>query len=273
MKRRDFILWGMRGIIAATMADAYFFEPKWLEWPKFSLAPRASGGTPFSFIQVSDLHLKGVDHSLTEAAVKINQAKPDLVLITGDSIEGPQFLPHLDKFLSLIDHDIPKAAILGNWEYWGKVSFKELESIYAQNNCRLLVNECEIYSVKGKRVLVTGIDDFIGGNADIKTALRNFQQNDYHIVLNHCPEYRDFMFRQLIGPPQMDVILSGHTHGGQVNLLGYIPVVAPGSGRYMRGWYRDEIPAPMYVSRGIGTSLLPLRLNARPEIATFHVSI
>lgn len=273
MTRREFIQWGIRGLAAVALIDAYALEPKWIEWKNFSLASRSGGATPFRFIQVSDLHLKGVDDSLSHAAVQINQTNPDILFFTGDLVEGPKSVPFLEKFLGLIDKDIPKVAILGNWEYWGKVDLGDLNEIYKRHNCRLLVNECEIYSVKGKKVLVTGIDDFVGGNADIRGALRNFQDNDYHVVLNHCPEYRDFMFQQLITAPTMDVMLSGHTHGGQVNLFGFIPVMPPGSGRYVKGWYRDGIPAPMYVSRGIGTSVLPLRFGARPEIATFQVNI
>jgi predicted MPP superfamily phosphohydrolase len=66
-------------------------------------------------------------------------------------------------------------------------------------------------------------------------------------------------------------MLSGHTHGGQVAPFGR-PLYRPrGSGRYVSGWYRDADRVPMYVSRGIGTSVVPIRLGAVPEIAVFDL--
>jgi predicted MPP superfamily phosphohydrolase len=223
-------------------------------------------------LQLSDLHLQSVDSVLVRAAEKINALKPDILFLTGDSVDRRAKLHLLDEFLGLIKDEIPKFAVLGNWEYWGKVDLARLNRIYADHNCRLLVNACEIAEVRRKKILVTGIDDFVGGDANIKTALKNYQDNDYHIILNHCPEYRDLMVDQIRPLPQIDAVLAGHTHGGQINILGYIPVMPPGSGRYIKGWYA-QAPAPMYVSRGIGNSVAPLRFNSRPEITTFHVNV
>jgi uncharacterized protein len=63
-----------------------------------------------------------------------------------------------------------------------------------------------------------------------------------------------------------------HVHGGQANLFGWAPFVPPGSGSYLRGWYRDGNP-PLYVSRGIGTSIVAARFNAVPEVAIFEISL
>jgi predicted MPP superfamily phosphohydrolase len=72
-----------------------------------------------------------------------------------------------------------------------------------------------------------------------------------------------------ISSKRMNVILSGHTHGGQINLFGIIPFKPVGSGRYLKGWYHDKT---MFVSKGIGTSILPARFMARAEMALFHLS-
>jgi uncharacterized protein len=64
------------------------------------------------------------------------------------------------------------------------------------------------------------------------------------------------------------VMLAGHTHGGQVALFGWAPLRPPGSGRYVQGWYRDAATS-LYVSRGIGTSVVPARFCAAPEVAYF----
>jgi len=67
----------------------------------------------------------------------------------------------------------------------------------------------------------------------------------------------------------IDLILSGHTHGGQVKLLGFIPYLPQGSGKYVSGWYLDQ-HKQLYVSKGIGTSILPIRFGARAEISIFN---
>ena len=125
----------------------------------------------------------------------------------------------------------------------------------------------EVYMVYDARDRLVMMQD-----ANLKVALKNFQDTDFHIVLNHCPEYRDFMLSQRRDFPWMDLVLAGHTHGGQINMLGFIPVLPPGSGRYLKGWYRETYPH-MYVSRGIGMSVFPVRFGSRPEISTFHLNV
>jgi predicted MPP superfamily phosphohydrolase len=70
----------------------------------------------------------------------------------------------------------------------------------------------------------------------------------------------------------IDYVFSGHSHGGQLNIFGYIPNLPPGVGNYIKGWYKDKSPE-LYVSKGIGTSILPIRLGARAEIAVFNYSV
>ena len=84
-----------------------------------------------------------------------------------------------------------------------------------------------------------------------------------HLLLAHCPAARD-QLPPLAGPA-VSLMLSGHTHGGQIAPAGLPIVTPPGSGRYVTGWYVEGGP-PMYVSRGIGTSTLPIRLGASPEL-------
>jgi predicted MPP superfamily phosphohydrolase len=95
-----------------------------------------------------------------------------------------------------------------------------------------------------------------------------YEKSTYHIIMTHCPQHRDIIKEQMTDIP-INLILSGHTHGGQVNLLGFAPFRPKGSGRYISGWYTDELPH-MYVSRGIGTSGIPMRLGSRAEISIFN---
>jgi uncharacterized protein len=101
-------------------------------------------------------------------------------------------------------------------------------------------------------------------------ALNKHSKCDHHIILNHCPQYTDVIAKYLNNNIEVDFILSGHTHGGQFNLLGFMPFLPQGSGSYVKGWYNTQ--PKMYVSKGIGTSIFPARFGARAEIAIFNLA-
>jgi predicted MPP superfamily phosphohydrolase len=201
---------------------------------------------------------------------KINQLKPDLIVITGDAIDKAENHYLLDEFLTLIDQAIPKVAILGNWEYWARIDIANLATIYSKHNGHLLINQNKQFNIRNKTMSITGIDDFIGGKPDFESAIMNHQQSDYHIVLNHCPAYSDSIAKKQGGNSKVDLILSGHTHGGQVNLFGFVLYKPWGSGKYLKGMYEQD-NTHIYVSKGIGTTILPIRFGSRSEFAVFHL--
>ena len=269
--RRNFLWTSLAGIAGIILADSFLFERFFIETNEFYLGAATKSSKNISFVQVSDLHLHSISSALIHLAKKINKVQPDLILFTGDMLDEKNNLPLLIRFLNLIDKSIRKVAILGNWEHYAMIDINELNSVYKDNNCKLLINQSIRYMIDNKTVCITGVDDFIGGHADVNAATQDFQKSDYHIILSHCPQYRDYIPREMNKSVPLDFVLSGHTHGGQVNILGYVPYLPEGSGRYLKGWYNTDGPK-MYVSKGIGTTLLPVRLGARAEIAIFHLS-
>lgn len=202
-------------------------------------------------------------------AKKINSIQPDVIFITGDSVDQTEKIDFLNEFLKLIDKSIPKYAITGNWEYWGNVDLSQLKNTYSKNNCELLINENRSLSIRNRELSVIGIDDYIGGNADFIKAITNLKTSETKIVLSHCPQHREII-RQQKENLSIDLILSGHTHGGQITFLGMVPFKPRGSGKYLKGWYKESEPK-MYVSKGIGTSILPIRLGARAEMVVINI--
>lgn len=268
--RRKFLKSSIFLGLSAIILDSLFFERFFVEVNEFILGSATKANPDIKVIQVSDLHLNSLSFYHKTIAKKINLMQPDLIVITGDAVDKSLNINLLDYFLNLIKRDIQKVAILGNWEYWGKINLNELKNIYLVHNCDLLINESRQYTFKNKTISVTGLDDFVGGNADIKKAVMDYKKSDYHLVLNHCPEYSDIIPLQINRRIAIDLILSGHTHGGQINIFGIIPFLPQGSGKYVKGWYKDEYKN-LYVSKGIGTSLLPIRFGARAEIAVFNL--
>lgn len=255
----------------ALFTDAYWVERYFIEKKEFYFGAATSKTGNFRVVQITDLHLNSLTYQLKELAVMLNKLRPELIVITGDAIDNANNIPLLNKFLQLIDKGIQKVAILGNWEYQAFVNLDDLKKMYASNNCELLINETRQYMFKQKTISITGVDDYLRGHADFTMALQEYKQSDYHIVLSHCPQYRDDIAILLNNDVKVDFVLSGHTHGGQITLFGFAPYLPQGSGRYVKGWYKENNPK-LYVSKGIGTGVVPLRFCARAEVAIFNLA-
>lgn len=158
-----------------------------------------------------------------------------------------------------------KNEILGNWDYWSLAGINNIRREYEKADCRLLINEKVDISLNSINISLIGVDDFMVGKPDLTWYQNNPLQASYKILLSHCPGYRDQLATEAF-----DLILSGHTHGGQINIFGYTPYTPRGSGGYVAGWYNGKKPR-LYVNRGIGTTFLPIRIGSRPEITVFGI--
>lgn len=260
------ILGGLATVGAVTVADAFWYEKEVIDWQHFDLSTGRED--PIKFIQVSDLHLNELKGFHRGIAEQINVERPDLILVTGDAIDRSDAVGLFDEFLALIDPMIPKLGIPGNWEYWGEVDLDALCKVYLKHRGDLLINQHTQLKLRSRRVNVIGLDDLRGGHPDFEQAVTDLPAADHTLVMAHCPAYRDTISNEK-GKLDIDLVLSGHTHGGQVNFFGWVPFKPGGSGRYLSGWYEDTEPK-MYVSRGIGTSIVPVRFGARAEVAVFQ---
>ncbi|UQD56622.1 metallophosphoesterase [Flavobacterium sp. K5-23] len=267
LTRREFIKRGIFASIGLILLDSIWFEKYVIDWNYFDISK--SDENKIKIIQISDLHFDQLRYFHKSIAKKINSIKPDLIFITGDSVDQTEKIDALNEFLELVNPSIQKYAITGNWEYWGNVDLTKLKNVFHKNNCELLINENRTISIRDREISIIGIDDFVGGNADFIKAIENLKHTETNIVLSHCPEHRDIITKQK-GDLEIDLVLSGHTHGGQITFLGIVPFKPKGSGNYLKGWYKESEPK-MYVSKGIGTSVLPIRFGARAEMVEMDI--
>ena len=213
---------------------------------------------------VSDLHLYRVGPLEERVLEALHSLAPDLLVITGDSLSAARGEGPLVDFLAACP-DVPhRLAILGNWEISSGVPVARLRAHHERHGFDLLVNRSVSVALGDRSVRVTGFDDFRQGRPDPVAAFAGEEPCDHHLVLAHCPVHRDKLALPAEHPA--DLVLSGHTHGGQVAPGGVALLPPPGSGRYVAGWYRDGGP-PLFVSRGIGTSTVPIRIGSVPELA------
>lgn len=296
MNRRNFLVKFFLGGIVLAFLDAFWFEKYIIDWNEFDISNDSGrfgnsasseihsksdspkkysksgrSGTTIKLIHLSDLHIGSIKSFHESLAQRINEERPDALLITGDSVDRTRDIPVLDSFLAMVDTDVPKFAILGNVDYEGDVDFDKLRRTYEKHNGKLLVNQNHRLQVGNRFLNIVGVDDFLCGYPDFVLATEGLDMDRDTVVLNHCPAYRDEIdtLNAKLGR-SIKLILSGHTHGGQITFFGK-PIFTPyGSADYEKGWYKNE-HSQLYVSRGIGTRVLPFRFGSRAEAIIFHV--
>jgi len=251
-------------------AYAFGVEPAWIEVTRHRL--EAPVDPPLKIAHLSDLHSYGLGRRERRLLELLEVEKPDAIVITGDSmIDGDLFAPRpgsredvsyarAAEILGRLHAPLGVWAVRGNWEELRRVP--DERGYYSHLGLRLLVNEA---AELRPGVWVAGFDDLQGRPA-LEPALQAIPPDTpFAIALFHSPAF----FDRLAGHFQLS--LAGHTHGGQVRLPFLPPLWLPaGCGRYVEGWYESG-GARLYVSRGIGTSVLPVRFLCRPELAIVTV--
>jgi predicted MPP superfamily phosphohydrolase len=255
-------------LVAGSLALLYAsaIEPAWLEVTRHRIPARVA--EPLTIAHLSDLHTAGIGRRERALLAALEAAKPDLIAVTGDSIPDTGFAvptsPKLDDhayagveaLLARLRAPLGVWLVRGNWENWRRLS--DERAVYARSGATLLVNEGRLVR---RDVWLAGLDDAWTGRPDVDAALRDAPPRAFRIVLFHAPA----SFLDSAG--RSGLSLAGHTHGGQVRLPLLPPLWLPAAcAGYVEGWYERE-GSRMYVSRGIGTSTLPVRFLCRPELA------
>lgn len=256
--------WGWVGAAVAVMLSMAWAGTRRITTTRHRIG-EPSGERPLRLVHLTDLHLRTFDGLARRVAGVAAALEPDLLLLTGDAIDGPAGLHGLDALDRVLGRiGVGGFAVMGNEEYRMAVDPERLRDTYARHGVRLLVNEAAPVETRLGTVAVVGLDAYHGRP---EPRGPNGMRGSRMVVLGHQPWLRYFFPSEDPGVPHW--MVAGHTHGGQVRLPGWVPVVPPGTRETVGGWYRDRLPW-LYVSRGIGTSGIPLRLFAPPEIAVFE---
>ena len=128
------------------------------------------------------------------------------------------------------------------------------------------MNQSKTVDVAGVPLTLVGLDDPVSGHPDLVEARKRVVRNSTELWLVHAPGIVDSLSGSAPAPPAL--VLAGHTHGGQIRLPFLPPVKPTGAGRFLEGWYRDTF-APLYVTRGVGTTGIPARFRCPAELPVF----
>ena len=264
------------GASLGLLAYAAGVEPYAIETVHLDLfAPRLPAAFDgYKIIQVSDLHMRqmGRREKILETLLRGLPAA-DLVAVTGDLVHTPAGIA---PFLTLAEAFQAKDgvfAVFGNSEHKNGVRPYALARTLSENHITPLMNQHVILSRGAAQIVLAGVDDPVNDKDNIEAALENASQDLFTLLLMHSPDsVAEAVLRGV------DVVLSGHTHGGQIRLPWYGALYTHSllgrrmsGGYYSRGRLRRAIGirpgrTQLYVTRGIGISGLALRFLTRPEL-------
>ncbi|MDT8443680.1 MAG: metallophosphoesterase [Desulfuromonadales bacterium] len=266
VSRRRFLSLGMAGIAGAVVADAAWYEPQALQVEMISL-PSSSPGSRLRLLQISDLHLSSFNRYFAKVAKQVADLQPDLIVLTGDYLEEERNIRGVLDFLKQLKATHGIYAVQGNWEYWSRLEGENLRRHFAGVGVKLLINERADLEINGRALSIFGLD-YPSATDYLHLLQKEVDPQRFNLLLSHVPAFAHEQLNQHI-----NLILSGHTHGGQVRLPFLPPLYLPRySGRFVAGFYHvSQHRIPLYVSRGVGTSVLPLRFFCRPEIGLLEL--
>lgn len=221
----------------------------------------------FVITQLSDLHI-GLfvgDAELRAALDLVEQARPDLVVLTGDLLDSdPRYAPQLGRFVRQLSERsrVGVSAILGNHDHYAGAT--AVRSVLEKGGATVLHNRHQWLGDAGARFALCGVDDvwaarYSGGGPDLDAALQGVGDQDASLLLCHNPSF----FPAAAG--RVDAQISGHTHGGQVSLF-INPAELVLRHGYVRGTYEAQ-GSHLYVNRGFGTAGPPVRVGSAPEVS------
>ncbi len=251
----------------------------------FENLPQSFDG--LKIVQISDLHLGSFNENfepIKEAVQMVNDLEPDYIFFTGDLVnENPaEAEPWIDVIKGLkAKHG--KYSILGNHDYgWGRVTEEQkninslgVAEINKRMGFKILLNEHEILEKNGEKIGLVGVENWgfseqnwFPTKGDYKESVKGMEEVPFNILLSHDPTHWD---HHILGKENVDLTLSGHTHGGQMGIT--IPGILEISAAklfYKRyaGLYKQG-NQHLYVNRGMGFLIFPGRVGMPPEI-TLH---
>jgi predicted MPP superfamily phosphohydrolase len=221
-------------------------------------------------LQVSDFHGSNSVELVKKLVRKADVIKPDAVFITGDLVD--QSTEDFDNVYALIKQMYSISSriffVSGNHE-WNNNKRKELLGKLKELGVKILDNKGSTFSIRGTNINICGVDDSYRRKDNIEKAMKGVGNKNYTILISHSPRIRDRLREY-----SPDLILSGHTHGGQVRLPLIGAVISPGEGlfpKYDKGMYKLENGSILYIDSGVGTSKLPIRLLNRSQMSLIKI--
>lgn len=220
----------------------------------------------FRVVQLTDIHHSPfVDrHQVSRAVAMANELQGDLVVLTGDYISHePEYIEPVAELLSALESKNGIYAVLGNHDHW--TDAKAMTEALRARSITVFVNQGAYFTRGDAKIWICGVDDFLAQAEDLPAALKGAQKSDFKLLLAHNP-----VILPRAADASVDLVLSGHTHGGQVRFRPTREGLFRPSTRRAAGLFTRKT-TQMYISRGLGTVVLPFRYQCPPEITLLEL--
>jgi len=250
------------------VARAAISEPYMLtiEHERISLNRLPEAFESFRIVQLSDIHHGPFsDRTQIERAVETaNRLQPDIIALTGDYISKERhYAAPCAEMLGRLKAKYGVYAVLGNHDHWTDAAL--ITDLFRAEGINVLINEGMRFELNGSAFWLAGVDDTMVGLEDISLALAGARQDEMKLLLAHNP-----IVLRRAARADVDLVLSGHTHGGQVALRSEPNPSGGPRRRFLKGLGRLG-NTQIYVNRGLGTVVLPIRYGCPPEVSLLEL--
>ena len=226
--------------------------------------PRALDG--LRIVQLSDIHHSPFTGSeqIKHAIETANSLEPDVVALTGDYVSHErEYAAPCAEMLGRLRARYGVYAVLGNHDHWTDAEL--ITDLFRLAGIRMLINEGMRFEQKGAAFWLAGVDDTMVGLEDLSLALAGSRHDEMKLLLAHNP-----VILRRAARAGVDLVLSGHTHGGQVALRSERSASGRPRRRLLKGLGRQG-ETQIYVTRGLGTVVLPIRYGCPPEVSLLEL--
>ncbi len=252
--------WSKKAKIALDEANSLSLER--VEITLARLPKRLDG---FKIIQLSDTHHSPfTDLAHIERAVKIaNRLRPDMFVLTGDYVSHErEYIAPVAAALGKLKSRYGTFACLGNHDHWTDADL--VTHLFRGEGIQVLINEGLRFEARGSSFWLAGVDDYMVGKTDVSASMKGSYPDEMKLLLAHNP----IIFREA-ARMGIDLTLSGHTHGGQVKVRDDAKRLFPQ--RKLKAGLHKRKNSQVYITRGIGTVVVPMRYHCPPEITLLEL--
>jgi predicted MPP superfamily phosphohydrolase len=226
--------------------------------------PRALDG--FRIVQLSDIHHSPFTsrEQIERAVATANQLQPDIIALTGDYVSKERtYAAPCAELLGNLRARHGVYAVLGNHDHWTDAAL--ITDLFRAEGITVLVNQGMRFEKNGAAFWLAGVDDTMVGLEDLPLALAGSSADEFKLLLAHNP-----IILRRAARAGVDLVLSGHTHGGQISLRSERNASGRSRRRTLKGLARED-ETQIYVTRGLGTVVLPVRFGCPPEVSLLEL--
>lgn len=257
-----------------TVLYSMYIEPRWIKVKTLNVNLNKNLNNNIKVVQFSDTQLGDFFsiNQLKEVVYKINKECPDIVIFTGDLLDNASTYADINEVsgvLSKISCPLGKYAIYGNHDYGGG-AVRYYNQIMNESGFKVLKNSSVSLKLSSNTIKIFGCDDKLMGSYNSEKTLKGINSKDINILALHEPD----LISDFESAP-IDLALAGHSHGGQVRIPFYGPLMNNTlAKKYTHGLYDldNKNKTKFYVNTGLGNTKLPFRLGNIPEITVFNIN-